>query len=246
MGVPTAGPEWGPFFLVDRGGDRPGPRPHLSKRPILGAVVRRGLPHLVEATLIPAALFYVSLVSFGVVVAMGVALAWSYAAVGRRLLAQRRIPPILLLATVGITVRTAIALGSGSTAIYFLQPIAATVAMAGVFFLSILIGQPLVARIAADFCPLPPEVAARPAVVRLFTDLTVLWALVNLTTAAATFGLLVSLPMATFVASKLVVGLAITSTGVVLTILWSLRTARVEGLVFAGASVDRAVVQPGP
>ena len=44
-----------------------------------------------------------------------------------------------------------------------------------------------VGRMAVDFCPIAPEVAARPGVVRLFTGLTALWAGVNLASAATTF-----------------------------------------------------------
>jgi hypothetical protein len=174
---------------------------------------------------------YLSLINFEA--AMAAALCWSYGALARRMLGRRGVPPILLLASVGLTVRTVVALGSGSKTMYFLGPIVGTVAVAGVFLGSILTDRPMIGRLAVDFCPLTPEVAALPAVIKLFTGLTVLWAGVNLLSAATTFGLMVTLPLKTFVASKTLVSLAITFSAVALTVAWSLRIARREGLVFA-------------
>jgi hypothetical protein len=56
---------------------------------------------------------------------------------------------------------------------------------------------------------------------------------VHVANAAATYGLLVSLPVATFVALKTGACLAITFGGVLLTVTWAIRTARRENLVFA-------------
>jgi len=164
------------------------------------------------------------------------ALAWSYGAVARRLLSHRRVTGILVLAVVGLTVRTIVGLLSG-TFIYFLQPILTTLVLSGVFLVSMLIGRPVVARLADDFCPLAPEIASRPSVVRLFSMLTLLWAGVHLLTAATTFGLLVSLPTATFVVLKTAVSLGITVGAVALTISESIRIARSENLVFARVMV---------
>jgi hypothetical protein len=205
--------------------------PEMSKLSVLVAVVRRCGPHLIEATLIPTALFYGCLMLTGVGIALVTALLWTYSAMARRLLCHQAVPPILVLGVIGITVRTLVALASGSTFIYFVQPILGTLATAGVFLGSILIGRPLIGRLALEFWPVPPDVASRPAVLRLFRRLTFLWAGVNLATATTTFILLSTLPLATFVAAKQISGLAITGAGITLTIAASLRTARREGLV---------------
>jgi hypothetical protein len=128
-------------------------------------------------------------------------------------------------------VRTLVALASGSTFIYFFQPILGTVATGAVFLLSLGLRRPLVARLASEFCPVDPETADRPAVIRLFRGLTVLWAGVSLATAATTMALLLWLPLATFVAAKVISGLLITCSGIALTVSWSLRTAKREDLV---------------
>jgi hypothetical protein len=224
-------------LLVPRGSrsHSSGDETTVSHRPVLLAVARRGLPQIIEATVIPAILFWVSLMTLGTVVAIVVVLGWTYAAILRRLVRGHRPPAILVLATIGLTVRTLVGLLSGSTFAYFVQPVATTVVLSGLFFGSVLIGRPVIARLANDFCPIAPEVARRPAVMRLFAGLTLLWAGVHLLTAATTFGMLVSMPVAPFVALKTVACMAITVVAIVVTVSWSIRIARRENLVFAGA-----------
>ena len=210
-----------------------GDRRRLSLRPVLAGLARRSLPHLLDATLVPSVLFYILLVTINAPVAMVGVLCWTFFAIGRRLARGRAIPAILILATLGMTVRTLIALVSGSTFAYFIQPIATTVVLAGVFAGSVLIGRPLVARFASDFCQLAPEITDRPRVVRLFRGLTLLWAGVHIVTSAATFGLLVSLPTTAYVPLKTIACLSITVAAIVLTVSCAIRTARSEDLVFA-------------
>jgi multicomponent Na+:H+ antiporter subunit A len=67
----------------------------------------------------------------------------------------------------------------------------------------------------------------------LFGGLTLLWAGVHIVTAAMTFGLLTTLPVATFVAFKTVACLSVTIAAIVVTIFWALRVVHSERLVFA-------------
>jgi hypothetical protein len=205
----------------------------FSKRSVLLVIGKRSLPHLLEATFVPALLFWVALLVFGATAAMISVLVWTFGNLVRRLVQRHRIPGVLILAMIGLVVRTFVALLSGSTFMYFMQPIATTVVLALVFLGSALIGRPLVARLAADFCPIDADLQRRPGVVNLFSGLTILWAAVHLANAAATFGLLMSLPVATFVALKTGACLAITFGGILLTVTWAIRTARSENLVFA-------------
>ena len=132
--------------------------------------------------------------------------------------------------------RTVVGLLSG-TFMYFLQPIATTLVLSLVFLGSLWWGRPMIARMAHDFCPLDPEITDRPAVIKLFSGLTLMWAGVHLLSATTTFALLVSLPTTTFVPLKTVVSLAITISAVVFTVLWAMRTAKAEHLIFAPAHV---------
>lgn len=205
--------------------------PELSKRTIVAAIVRRGGPKLLEASIIPSLLFYTCLAFGSLGLAYLVAIAWTYGCLAGRLLRGADVSGVLVLASVGITVRTALAVGSGSTFIYFAQPIVGTVITGGVFLGSLVIGRPLIAKLAHDFWPITPEQAQNPRVRSLLCGLTILWAGVNLATASVTFVLLVSLPLTTFVAAKQVSGLAITITAIAITIAWSHRTACSEGMI---------------
>jgi hypothetical protein len=204
-----------------------------STRMVLFAVGRRLVPQLIEGTLIPTILFYSLLSVFGIGAAFAGALCWSYTALARRAVVHRPIPPILLLASAGITVRTVVALSSGSTFVYFIQPVLGTVVVAGLFLGSIALGRPLIGRFAADFCSLSPAISCRPGVTRLYRRLTFVWAGVNLTAASATFLLLVTLPLRTFVVARALTGWVITVTGIVVTVSLSVRAAHREGLVAA-------------
>jgi hypothetical protein len=201
----------------------------ISKASVFVTVVRRSGPHLIEASLIPTALFYCCLVLAGLWTAYAAALVWLYAALACRLVQRKPIPPLLVLGAIGITVRTTLSVASGSSFLYFAQPIAGSLGMGCVFLVSVGIGRPMVERLALEFWPLTPEMLARPAVNRLLRGLTFLWAGVNIAIAAANFTLLLWLPLATYVAVKQVASFAITAIGVALTIDRSVRTARREG-----------------
>jgi uncharacterized membrane protein len=148
----------------------------------------------------------------------------------RRIVSGRQIPTLLLLVCLGVTVRTTIFLFSGSTFVYFAQPILGTTVTAAVFGGSVLLGRPLIGRFAEDFCPLTPEVRSRPAISHLFRRLTLLWAAVNFASALASLVLLVTVPVAVFVGTRTVIGWGLTFSGVIVTVWESVRVAKTEGL----------------
>ena len=202
-----------------------------STRSTLIAVARHSLPAIIEATLIPTALFYLAWMTVGHTTAYAAALLWAFAVLACRRHRGERIPGVLVLALIGLTVRTVLALATGSAFLYFAQPILATGLFATVFLVSCVARRPFIARIAGDFYPMTAEVAQRARVRRLFHRLTLLWAGVQLINAAAATSLLLTMSPATFIAVKTFVSMAITWAGVVLTVVWSLRVARHEGLV---------------
>jgi hypothetical protein len=221
-------------MLVARSGARDAPPSVISRWNVLRVVGRRALPTVMEATIIPSILFYAFLVRYGAPPAMLAALGWSYGSVGRRLVTGRAVPGLLQLGLAGLTVRTVVGLVSG-TFMYFLQPIATTLVLATLFLVTLRFGRPMIARLASDFCPLHPDIAARPAVVRLFSRLTLLWAGVQLLSAVSTFMMLTTLPTTVFVPLKTVVSLTITVGAVVWTVTRAMRTAHAENLMFAPA-----------
>lgn len=204
-----------------------------SKRSVIGAVTRRLVPYLIEATLIPTTLFYVLLVVGDMRWALFGALAWSYGAVARRLLGHHPVPGLLILATLGVTVRTIVYLLSSNDFVYFVQPILRTTLTGVLFAGSVAIGRPLIARFAGDFCPLTAEVRGRPGILRLFARLSILWAVVNALAAASSLVLLLTVPVPVFVLTAAVSAWAVTCSGVVVTVADAVTTARREGLITA-------------
>ena len=191
------------------------------------------MPYLIEATIIPTALFYTLLVLGDMRWALGGALIWSYGAVARRVVGDRPVPALLILATLGITVRTTVYLLSSNDFVYFVQPIMRTTLTGLMFAVSVAVGRPLIARFANDFCPLSEDVSVRPGIHRLFKRLTILWALVNVLAAASSLALLLTVPVSVFVVTAAVSAWIVTCTGVVVTVADSVTTARREGLITA-------------
>lgn len=221
------------WVLRPRRADRCEPSPALAKQPLLLAVARRGAPGLIEASLTPAVIFLATRSFAGARWAMLAVLVWGCANVVWRRCRGRRLPALVVFALVGLLVRTLVGVASGSTFAYFAQPVATLVAIAGVLLVSAVVGRPLVARVAHDFCPIAPEVATRPSVVQLFLGLTVLWAGAQLVTAAATLGMLLSLDLGLFVVLKPVVSLTVSAAAIAVTVWWALRVAHREDLEFA-------------
>jgi intracellular septation protein A len=198
--------------------------------PRLRAFALHAVPHLVEATFVPLIVFYLAIWTVGIWGALAAALVWSYGALVRRAVTGRRIPGILAIGAALLTIRTIIALASGSVFIYFLQPTLGTVVVAGAFLVSVPAGRPLAERLAADFLPIPPELLARPYMRRFFIRISLLWAFVNLTNAAVTIWLLVTTSIATFVVAKTFVSLGATATAIGLSTWWFLRSMRRHGV----------------
>jgi uncharacterized membrane protein len=218
----------------------PAPLDDLSKVGVFLGVARRAGPHLIEASLIPTALFYSSLVLLGLNAALIAAVVWLYLGVLSRLVRRKPVPPLVVLAAIGVTIKTAMAMGSGSTFLYFAQPVVGSLVMGCVFLVSVAVGRPLVERLALEFWPLTPEMLDRPAVCRLLRRLTYLWAMVNLAIGATTLTLLLALPLPTYVALKQLVSLAITALGIAITIDRAVRTARREGFLAHRTKASRA------
>jgi hypothetical protein len=207
------------------------PVPHL--RSIIGHLALS----LLTAIVMPGMLFYVCVVTMSVWAALVAALAWCYGAIAWRMATRRRASGLLALTVVIMTIRTAIALASGDTFLYFLQPVLSDVVVAAAFFLSLASARPVVARLAADFYPMNSEIAKRPGVQRLFWRLTLLWAVVCLCRAGITFWLLESQSLVSFVVLKNLSLAALTSIAVTATVLAAVSVARREQLLEPAAKV---------
>ncbi len=142
-------------------------------------------------------------------------------------------PGLLILALLGVTVRSILYMWSSNEFVYFVQPIMRTTLTGLLFAGSVVFGRPLIARFAGDFCPLSAEVRARPGVLRLFARLSIVWAMVNGLAAASSLVLLLTVPVPVFVLTTAIAAWIVTCTGVVVTVVDSVTTARREGLITA-------------
>lgn len=186
---------------------------------------------LLMANIIPGVLFYLCLKAGNVWTALVAALAWCYGSVAWRIGTKRRTSALLVITMVGLTVKTVLAVASGSTFIYFLQPAVNDGLVAVLFLLSLATARPVVARLAHDFFPLSEEAAMRPRVRRLFWRLTMLWALICLVKSVLTLWMLEALPLVTFVAVKAILVPVMVITGAVITVIAAHKVAKTEGLL---------------
>jgi hypothetical protein len=200
-------------------------------RPGLLAVVQRVSMSLLIAVVLPAVLFYGFFALAGVWAAMVAALVWSYGAIAWRALTGRRASGLLILAALLLTGRSLLSVVADSPWLYFLQPIISDGLVALLFLLSLASARPMVARLAGDFYPMDHELAARPRVLRLFRNLTIMWAVLGLAKAATMLWLLQSQTLATFVLVKSVSTLTVNVVAAFATIGLAALVARKEGLM---------------
>lgn len=201
---------------------------HLPARTRLAGDVAR---HLAEAVVVPLGLFYGLVVGLGLGAALIAALAWVAAAVGVRILRGTR-PPTLLWAAAGMAVvQVAVAFAASSAIAYFLQPTLATFVFAAALLASKRLDQPLIQRLANDFCPLPPDVVTSAPLRRFFQRLSLLWASVMAAQAGLTLGFLLTVPVTWSVPVAGALSLPVFAVGVIASWLWFRRSLREGGFV---------------
>jgi hypothetical protein len=208
-----------------------------ADRPRFGAIMRHLGLSILMANVIPSVLFYLCLVAGNVWTALIAALIWCYGSMAWRLSTRRRASGLLLLTVIGLTAKTVLALASGSTFVYFLQPAITDGVVAALFLISLATARPIVARLAGDFFPMSADIAARPRIQRLFWNLTLFWALICVAKSAATVWLLESMPTVTFVAAKEILILTMLLIGTSVTVASAFRVAKSEGLLHKPAPV---------
>jgi len=205
------------------------------------ALARQALPRIAEATLVPLLLFYAAFWTVGIAGALAGALAWSYGLLLHRMLTGRRVPAMVLMAAVALTVRTVIALVSGSLLAYFAAPVLGTLIVAGVFAVSVPLGQPLAQRLVGELGILPPELIENSVVQAHLRRVTLFWAIENVINAGVTVLLLLTQPLPVFMAVKTVVGWAMAASCIAVCCYDFRRTMRA-----AGSPTARDMAAPAP
>ncbi len=192
--------------------------------------MRHALPIVTEALVAPLVLFYAVLLLTGFRGALIAALAWSYLALGRRIWRGERVSTLLGLGALLITVRTVVSFVTGSAFIYFAQPLFGTVLIALALLGSALLGRPFTQRFAHDFCPLDPELIARPHVRQFFVHISVMWAAVLLINVAMVLWLLLSSSLRSFVLERTAVTWGLTAAAIFSSVVGFTATMRHHGV----------------
>lgn len=212
-------------------------RSESSERPRLAAILKHLALSLLMANIIPGVLFYLCLRAGNVWTALIVALVWCYGTIAWRISTKRRTSALVFVTVIGLTAKTILAIVSGSTFVYFLQPAVNDGLVAMFFLLSLVASRPIVARLAHDFFPMSDEVAKRPRLQQLFWRLTMLWAFICLIKSLVTLWMLESMSLVTFVAVKSILTPAVLIVGAAVTVVLAHRVAKIEGLLHGSPAV---------
>ncbi len=194
------------------------------------STLQHACPVVLEAVVGPLAFFYAVLLLAGFRGALLAALAWSYVALARRIHRGERMSTMLLLGAALLTARTAISFVTGSALVYFAQPMATAVVAAGVLVGSAAFGRPLTQRFVHDFCPIDPELLARPRVRRFFVRISLLWATVLMVNAGVTLWLLLSSSLRAFVVERTAATWGLTALAIFVSISWFVASMRKDGI----------------
>jgi len=204
---------------------------HIIHLPPWRDLARRTAENVLEATLVPMALFYLFLGTVGIRWGMIAGLCWFYAAIIRRRMSGQRMSGLLIMAAALLTARTAIAFATGSAFIYFLQPTLGTFLVSGLFLLSVGLGKPLAERLAHDFCALPDALMSNVRVKRFFLRISLLWAFTYLVNGTTMIYLLTQQSISTYLMVRSFVSLTLTASAIAASSLYFFRSLKDEGIV---------------
>jgi hypothetical protein len=211
------------------------------------AALRHAAPVVFEGIIGPLVLFYATLLIFGFRGALISALCWSYVAVIRRIRRGERITALLMLGTLLLTLRTTVAFVTGSAFVYFIQPMAGAVCVAVVLLISAALRRPFTQRFAHDFCPLSPELLARPRVQKFFVQISVVWAAVLLLNAGLVLWMLLSSSLKMFILERTAATWSLTAAAIAISILGFTSAMRSDDVTVHWGSAPLVVPVPsGP
>ncbi len=204
--------------------------PAVLHMPAPRAAIRHAVPLVFEGVIAPIAVFYAALVVFGFRGALLGALAWSIAALARRVMRRERVSSVLLLGVALLAVRSAIAFVFSSANAYFLPPMAWSAFVAVVLVVSAVMRRPFTQRFACDFCPFDAELLERPRVRQFFVRVSLLWAGVLLANAGLALWLLLTSSLKAFVLERTAVSWGLTAAAIACSIIGFTRTMRRDGI----------------
>ena len=191
-------------------------------------LLRAAFPSIAVATLIPMALFYLTLAAGSILWAMGVSVFYAYGFAAWQFGRHRRVSGMLLMTIFMVSVRAAAA-ASGQSAVYFAIPVAETAGFGLMFVATLGTSQPLIVRLARDLVPhLADDLMTRRSLIR---GLSLIWMATYLASGATTLTLLTTVPLPVYVGAHQVVGWCWVGGGVALSV--NLCRRRAAGMLLA-------------
>jgi uncharacterized membrane protein len=189
--------------------------PRAIEVPCWRPIAKHALRTMLVVSLLPMAVFYTTMALFGIRAAVVTTVAWFYAGLLPKIVRRKPVLAARVLAAGLLSFRAVVMFITGSSFLYFLQPVAGTVAVALVFAGSAAAGGPLLDRLAHEFCPLPEELSERLRATSFFAQLSVVWALTYLVNAVSTVWLLTNASLSGFVLMKSIMSPVLTTSAVV-------------------------------
>jgi hypothetical protein len=154
------------------------------------------------ATIIPMGLFYLALALWGLTAAVATAAGWYYAGLIIRIARKRPVMGVAFLGAGLMTVRALVTFWTGSAFLFFLQPVAGTIATATAIAITALAGRPLLERLMHDFVPMPGPLKQRLRANRFFRYTSLVWSAIYFVNAAGTVWLLTNASLGGFLVLK--------------------------------------------
>ena len=183
-------------------------------------IAKKVLTTLALVSALPTLVFYIALSLYGLRVAALATVSLYYGALVVKVLRRKPILAAALVTAGLLSIRTVVMFLTGSAFVYFVQPVAGTLALATVIAASASAGRPVLDRLAHEFCPFPEELSARLREQRYFDRLSVVWAATYLVNAMGIIWLLRTMSVGGFVVLKSILGPALTMTAVAVSLLY--------------------------
>ena len=167
-------------------------------------------PRFARDAIAPVLAFYVGWKLVGLATGIVVATAITVAAY----VWERRHARTGLAAAIGFSialVQALVGLASGSAKWYFAPPVIANAVYGLAFLVSVLIGRPLAGVFAGDTYPFPPAVKASETYRRVFSRISLIWAVYLLSRSALRLVALARVGVEAFIAVNVVTGIPLTA-----------------------------------
>jgi Protein of unknown function (DUF3159) len=189
--------------------------------PTWGSLLRRGLPLLTIESAVPVAVFYAAWRETGLVGAVASGTVVSLAIAGWQM-RTRRGGGVAAATAVFVVIQALVGLAAHSATVYLAQPVVLSACWAVAYFVSALIGRPLIGVFAQLWYPFPPAFRASAPFRREFGMQSVVWGIYCLARAVLRLVVLLGSGVGSFLLVSVLTGTPV----LVLLVLWGLWHAR--------------------